>query len=242
MPHGFCLKERNPMNKKIYCVEDDVNILEMTTYALKTSGFDVMGFIDAASFKQQLDISLPDLVLLDIMLPDTNGLKILQSMKESESAIRNVPVIILTAKTSELDKVKGLDLGADDYITKPFGILELISRVKAVLRRSGTATDFSGSAPAVLCANGIELSPLGRTVTCDGKPVTLTYKEFELLYYLLRNRGKALTREEIMNDVWSFDYEGESRTVDMHIKSLRQKLENGNDAIVTVRGVGYKIP
>ena len=230
------------MNKKIYCVEDDVNILEMTTYALKTGGFEVMGFIDASSFLNQLAVSLPDLVLLDIMLPDTNGLKLLQNMRSEGSPMRNVPVIILTAKTSELDKVKGLDLGADDYITKPFGILELISRVKAVLRRSGVAADIPGTTSAVLCANGVELSPLGRTVTSNGAPVTLTYKEFELLYYLLKNRGRALTREEIMNDVWSFDYEGESRTVDMHIKSLRQKLENGNDVIVTVRGVGYKIP
>ncbi|MBQ9921677.1 MAG: response regulator transcription factor [Clostridia bacterium] len=230
------------MNKKIFCVEDDVNILEMTTYALKTSGFDVMGFIDATSFTNQLSVSLPDLVLLDIMLPDTNGLKLLQSMRCQDNPMRNVPVIILTAKTSELDKVKGLDLGADDYITKPFGILELISRVKAVLRRSGGTSDIPGATSAVLRANGIELSPLGRTVTANGVPVNLTYKEFELLYYLLKNRGRALTREEIMNDVWSFDYEGESRTVDMHIKSLRQKLDNGNDVIVTVRGVGYKIP
>ena len=230
------------MNKKIFCVEDDVNILEMTSYALKTGGFDVMGFTDAASFHNQLSISLPDLVLLDIMLPDTNGLKLLQNMRSENSPLRNVPVIILTAKTSELDKVKGLDLGADDYITKPFGILELISRVKAVLRRSGIASEIPETTSAVLRANGVELNPMGRTVTSNGQYVTLTYKEFELLYYLLKNRGRALTREEIMNDVWSFDYEGESRTVDMHIKSLRQKLENGNDVIVTVRGVGYKIP
>lgn len=230
------------MNKMIYCVEDDINILEMTSYALKTGGFDVMGFTDAASFQNQLSVSLPDLVLLDIMLPDTNGLKILQAMRSEISSARNIPVILLTAKTSELDKVKGLDLGADDYITKPFGILELISRVKAVLRRSGSATDIPGTTSAVLSANSIELNPLGRTVTCNGTPVTLTYKEFELLYYLLKNRGRALTREEIMSDVWSFDYEGESRTVDMHIKSLRQKLENGDNIIVTIRGVGYKIP
>lgn len=233
------------MNKMIYCVEDDTSILEMTSYALKTGGFDVMGFTDAASFTNQLSVSLPDLVLLDLMLPDTNGLKLLRDMRSEGSSMKNVPVIILTAKTSELDKVKGLDLGADDYITKPFGILELISRVKAVLRRSGASADtISGttSTSAVLCANGVELNPMGRTVTSNGEPVILTYKEFELLYYLLKNRGRALTREEIMNDVWSFDYEGESRTVDMHIKSLRQKLENGNDVIVTVRGVGYKIP
>lgn len=227
------------MAKKIYCVEDDASILEMTSYALKTSGFDAVGFPDAASFQKQLHRSVPDLVLLDIMLPDANGLSILQSMKESPAPISNVPVIILTAKTSELDKVKGLDLGADDYITKPFGILELISRVKAVLRRSGNADgNISGNS---LRVGNIELNAAGRTVTVDGKPISLTFKEFELLHYLMCNRGKVLTREKIMNDVWSFDYEGESRTVDMHVKSLRQKL--GADSVIfTVRGVGYKIP
>lgn len=227
------------MAKKIYCLEDDTSILEMTSYALKTSGFDAVGFPDAASFQKQLLHSVPDLVLLDIMLPDANGLSILQSMKESHAPISNVPVIILTAKTSELDKVKGLDLGADDYITKPFGILELISRVKAVLRRSGNADgNISGG---TLCVGNIELNAAGRTVTVDGKPISLTFKEFELLHYLMYNRGKVLTREKIMNDVWSFDYEGESRTVDMHVKSLRQKL--GTDSVIfTVRGVGYKIP
>lgn len=230
------------MAKKIYCVEDDTNILKMTTYALTTSGFDAVGFSDASSFKKQLDISLPDLVLLDLMLPDINGLKILQSMKESGAPLSNIPVIILTAKTSELDKVKGLDLGADDYITKPFGILELISRVKAVLRRTGISPEVPKNPPTALGAAGIELNPMGRTVTCNGKPISLTFKEFELLYYLLKNRGKALTREEIMNDVWSFDYEGETRTIDMHIKSLRQKLDGGDSTILTVRGVGYKIP
>ena len=231
------------MQKLIYCVEDDTNILEMTAYALKTGGFDVIGFSDASSFKQQMISRLPDLVLLDIMLPDANGLDILRDMKNSGAPIAEIPVILLTAKTSELDKVKGLDLGADDYISKPFGILELISRVKAVLRRSVSAQN-SGAAkesPAILRTGDIELNPLGRTVTLSGKHVILTFKEFELLYYLLKNRGKALTREEIMNDVWSFDYEGESRTVDMHIKSLRQKLDINASVILTVRGVGYKI-
>ncbi|MBE6689110.1 MAG: response regulator transcription factor [Ruminococcaceae bacterium] len=230
------------MSKTVFCVEDDTNILEMTTYALKTSGFDAFGFSDACSFKKQLEKSVPNLILMDIMLPDGNGLKLLEELKNGQAPLCDIPIIMLTAKTSELDKVKGLDLGADDYITKPFGILELISRVKAVLRRVSTSAEVSRNVtPNTICAGGIELNLLGRTVTYNGQDIPLTFKEFELLHYLLRNRGKALTREEIMNDVWSFDYEGESRTVDMHIKSLRQKLDEGGSTILTVRGVGYKI-
>lgn len=223
------------MAARVYLVEDDESIRELVLYALASSGYEARGFERADAFWEACEASAPSLVLLDIMLPGDDGLAILRRMKESVRTA-DIPVIMLTARATEYDKVKGLDSGADDYITKPFGVMELLSRIRAVLRRAG-----SGEEPAALCYGGICLDPGRRAVIAAGQPVTLTYKEFELLAFLLKNQGLVLTREKIMERVWGFDYEGESRTVDMHIKSLRHKLGACGEAIRTVRGVGYKI-
>lgn len=220
---------------RIYCVEDDESIRELVLYALHSSGFETRGFEDGESFFEALDQQLPSLVLLDIMLPGEDGLSILRKLRENGRTAR-IPVIMVTAKTSEYDKVTGLDTGADDYIAKPFGVMELVSRIRAVLRRTRTDTPAG-----VLTLGPITVDPARRTVTVSGQPVTLTYKEFELLSFLMRNEGLVLTRERLMETVWGFDFEGESRTVDMHIKSLRQKLGSCSEMIQTVRGVGYKI-
>ncbi len=219
----------------IYIIEDDADIREMERYALKNSGYETQGFTDADSFFRAVEKALPDLVLLDIMLPGRDGLSVLRSLRQSDRT-RDVPVIMVTAKGSELDKVKGLDLGADDYLTKPFGVLELVSRVKALLRR--TASREPGD---VLRCGEIVLEDERRSVSVGGAPVTLTFKEYELLKLLMRNQGIVLTREKIMDNVWGFDFEGESRTVDMHIKTLRRKLGDAGAAIQTVRNVGYKL-
>lgn len=219
----------------LYLVEDDVSIRELIIYALKTAGFHAVGFEEAKAFFEAVEQEKPALVLLDIMLPGDDGLSILKKLKSRETTAE-MPVIMLTAKGSEYDKVHALDLGADDYITKPFGVMELISRVKALLRRSGTAVQED------ICeANGIKIDLKRRLVTAQNQEITLTFKEFELLHYLLQNRGIVLSREKIMQVVWGFDFEGESRTVDMHIKLLRQKLGDSGNCIKTVRGVGYKI-
>lgn len=181
-----------------------------------------------------MEESTPRLVLLDIMLPGEDGMQLLHKMK-NDAAQRNIPVIMLTAKTTELDKVAGLDAGADDYITKPFSVLELLSRVRAVLRRS------QPTGAETLSCGEVTMDPLRRTVTSCGHPVELTYKEFELLCYMMRNCDIVLSRTRLMENVWGFDFEGESRTVDMHIKTLRQKLGAGGSIIKTVRGVGYKV-
>jgi len=215
----------------IYVVEDDDNIRELVCYALKSSGFEAVGFSEPKSFYSELKKVVPDLILLDIMLPSEDGLSILKRIKTEGN---NVPVIMLTAKDSELDRVRGLDLGADDYITKPFSIMELIARVKAVLRRA------SKTIP-ILQAGQIKIDNRRRTVTTEGHVITLTYMEYELLYYLMLNEGFVLTRNKLMDQVWGFDYEGESRTVDMHIKTLRQKLGTAGNIIKTVRNVGYKL-
>ncbi len=219
----------------IYCVEDDESIRELVLYALKGSGFAAEGFSAAPSFFAALQKKKPDCVLLDIMLPGTDGLQILKELRENPHT-GQIPVIMLTAKTSEYDKVKGLDMGADDYIAKPFGVMELISRVKALLRRSQ-----GQNAEHVLSYGDLTLDPDRRLVIAQNEKISLTYKEFELLYCLLQNQGIVLSRDKIMEKVWGFDFEGESRTVDMHIKSLRQKLGTMGKAIQTVRGVGYKI-
>ncbi|MEM1484661.1 response regulator transcription factor [Oscillospiraceae bacterium PP1C4] len=219
----------------IYLVEDDESIRELILYALGSSGFKPHGFENAADYWKAVDQTLPTLSILDIMLPGDDGLQILRQMKDT-ARTAEIPVIMLTAKATEYDKVKGLDLGADDYITKPFGVMELISRIRAVLRRVRPDGFI-----APLSYGGIALDEERRTVTANDKVVVLTYKEFELLAYLLRNENLVLSREKIMERVWGFDYEGESRTVDMHIKSLRQKLGVCGEAIQTVRGVGYKI-
>ncbi len=219
----------------IFLVEDDENIRELVLYALSSAGFAARGFESGETFWAFLSEETPDLILLDIMLPGDDGLSLLSKLKKGKSTA-GVPVIFLTAKTSEYDRVRGLDLGADDFITKPFSVLELISRVKAVLRRTRVTECKS------LTVGGIAIQPEKRIVLCDGEPVRLTYKEYELLHYMMENEGLVLSRDRIMEQVWGFDYEGESRTVDMHIRSLRRKLGQPGEAMIqTVRGVGYKI-
>lgn len=225
------------MGKWIYYVEDDTSIRELVLYALKTAEFQVMGFENAASFYKRMKEQQPDLILLDIMLPDEDGVSILKKLK-SRPDTENIPVIMMTVKSSEYDKVLGLDSGADDYITKPFGVMELISRVKAVIRRSDRS---KGSAGEVLKIGELVLDEQKHEVYARGQEVSLTFKEFELLSYLMKNRGLVLSRDKILNTIWNYEYEGESRTVDVHIGSLRQKLGTCGDFIKTIRGIGYKI-
>jgi len=217
----------------IYIVEDDENIREMESYALRNSGFEVFDFSDGTGFFDALQKRIPLLVVLDIMLPGEDGLEILRKLRQSERT-KNLPVIMVTAKTAEIDAVRGLDAGADDYITKPFGIMEFISRVKAVLRRSFKQEKED------ISYGGIYMDDKKRIVTADGKNCELTYKEYELLKYFMNNNGIVLSREMIMDKVWGTDFEGESRTLDMHIKTLRQKLGDAGSYIKTVRNVGYK--
>lgn len=219
------------MGKWIYYVEDDTSIRELVLYALKTAEFQVMGFENAASFYKRMKEQQPDLILLDIMLPDEDGVSILKKLK-SRPDTENIPVIMMTAKSSEYDKVLGLDSGADDYITKPFGVMELISRVKAVIRRSDRS---KGSAGEVLKIGELVLDEQKHEVYARGQAVSLTFKEFELLSYLMKNRGLVLSRDKILNTIWNYEYEGESRTVDVHIGSLRQKLGTCGDFIKTIR-------
>ena len=218
----------------IYIVEDDVNIREIERYALKNSGYEVEEFESGESLFKRLERAVPSLLLLDIMLPDEDGLEILGKLRANKNTAA-IPVIMVTAKTSELDKVKGLDLGADDYITKPFGVMELISRVKAMLRRSQKSQEKD----KVLKLGNIVLDREKHSVTVGKEPVELTYKEYELLKLLMTNAGIVTTRELILDRVWGIDFEGESRTLDMHIKTLRQKLKEEGSLIKTVRNVGY---
>ena len=223
----------------IYYVEDDTNIRDLTVYALKQAGFEAAGFAAAGEFFVACKRRLPELVLLDIMLPDEDGISILKRLK-SDAATAEIPVIMLSAKSSEIDKVTGLENGADDYITKPFGIMELLSRVKAVLRRSHVQKPEQQQ---VLSAHDLTIDLNQRTVVYLETEIVLTYKEFELLSYLVRNRGSAISRDRLLEQVWGFSYEGETRTVDAHVKTLRQKLEAAGctNLIHTVRGYGYKI-
>ena len=219
----------------IYIVEDDKNIREIEMFALKNSGYAVEEFENAKSFFSKTAEKVPDLVLLDIMLPDMDGLEIVKKLRSRPDTVR-IPIILVTAKTTELDKVKGLDIGADDYLTKPFGVMELISRVKALLRRSRALQDDKQ-----LVIGDITLDSERREVHVGGELCELTFKEFELLKLLMVNAGIVLHRDTIMADVWGTDYEGESRTLDMHIKTLRQKLGEAGNMIKTVRNVGYKM-
>ena len=220
----------------IFVVEDDVNIREIERYALKNSGYEVEEFECGATLFERLEQKVPDLMILDIMLPDEDGLEILTKVRANERTAQ-VPIIMVTAKTSELDKVKGLDLGADDYLTKPFGVMELISRVRALLRRAQAKPQVASK----LTYGDIVVDNDRHAADVCGEVCELTYKEFELLKYLILNKGIVLSRNKIMDQVWGFDYEGESRTVDMHIKTLRQKLGESGSCIKTVRNVGYMI-
>ena len=222
------------MNQTIYYTEDDENIRELVIYALKSSGFQAVGFENAKDFFKGMRSVLPDLILLDVMLPEEDGIEILKKLKR-DADYKNIPVIMLTAKSAEYDKVIGLDLGADDYVTKPFGVMELVSRIKAVLRRSKEQEKED-----VIEVEDIRLDRRQHIVTVSGKPIELTHKEFELLDYFMCNKGIVLTREKLLDTVWNMDFEGESRTVDVHIGLLRQKLGESGQLIVTVRGVGYK--
>lgn len=217
----------------IYAVEDDKNILEIEMFALKNSAYQVEGFECARDFYKKLDERLPDLVLLDVMLPDEDGLEIVGKLRKRPET-KKMPIIMVTAKTSELDKVKGLDVGADDYLTKPFGVMELIARVRAILRRTLEEEKF-------LSLGDIFLDDEKRTVYVKDEPCTLTFKEYELLKLLLHNAGIVVSREIILERVWGIDFEGESRTLDMHIRTLRQKLGEAGAMIRTVRNVGYMI-
>ena len=219
----------------IWCVEDDGSIRDIEVYALLSTGFEARGFEDGASFWEALGTDRPDLVVLDVMLPGVDGVELLKRMKQSEE-YRDIPVIMATARGSEYDKIKSLDLGADDYIVKPFGIMEMVSRVKAVLRRCSRPK----AAPLLQIA-GLILDPEKRTVTADGSRVSLTYKEYELLHLFLSHPGVAFTREQLLSNVWKSEYLGETRTVDMHIRTLRQKLGSYSSLIETVRNVGYRL-
>ncbi len=224
--------------RTVFLVEDDEDIRELTAYALENAGFTCTGFEDGDSFWEVLlaGASLPDMILLDIMLPGEDGLSILKKLRD-HSRYEEIPVIMLTAKSGEADKVRGLNFGADDYIAKPFGVTELIARIHAVLRRAASA----GREKGLLTYGNLALDNERHTVTADGEGVALTFLEFELLRYLLLNAGLVLSRDRLMDAVWGYDYKGESRTVDVHVKSLRQKLGTAGENIKTVRNVGYKL-
>ena len=217
----------------IYIVEDDIDIREMETFALKSAGLSVDAFADSETFFTALSERLPDLVLLDIMLPGRDGLAVLKELRENPTT-QAIPIMMVSAKTSEADRVRGLDSGADDYLVKPFGIMELVSRCKALLRRANRLLP-------VLAYETIEMDDERHRVTADGTDVEPTFKEYALLKYLLENCGTTVTRERLMEAVWGFAFTGESRTVDMHIKTLRKKLGPSGALILTVRNVGYQL-
>ena len=216
----------------IYIVEDDLDIREIELFALKNSGYQAAGFETAREFYKALETKLPELILLDIMLPDEDGMEILRRLR-ARADTQRIPVILVTAKASEIDKVKGLDGGADDYIAKPFGVMEMIARVKALLRRAAGA-----EADRLICGD-VMLDGEKRMVFVAGEAVELTYKEFELLKLLMKNHGIVISRDVIMERVWDSSFEGESRTIDVHVRSLRQKLGESGGLIKTVRNVGY---
>ena len=219
----------------IWCVEDDASIRDIEVYALQSTGFEAEGFADGAEFWEAVQKERPELVVLDVMLPGIDGVELLRRMK-TRAELRDIPVVMATAKGAEYDKIQGLDLGADYYLVKPFGVMELVSCVKAVLRRCAPKTPAQ-----VLRAGALELNPEERTVTVGGARVALTYKEFELLKLFLSNPGMAFTRDQLFNAVWGMDFVGETRTVDMHIRTLRQKLGSCGTLIETVRNVGYRL-
>lgn len=219
----------------IYIVEDDKNIRELESYALKSVGYKTGEFESGEEFYEACQKRIPDLIMLDIMLSGEDGLTILKNIRSGQNT-KNIPVIMVTAKSTELDKVKGFDLGADDYLPKPFGVMELVSRVKAILRRTQ-----NHSSTGDYIYKDISIDDSKHVVTSGGNTIDLTYKEYELLKYLMKNISIVLSREKIMEKVWGFDYEGESRTVDMHIKTLRKKLGVSGEYIKTVRNVGYKL-
>ena len=220
----------------IWCVEDDASIRDIEVYALNSAGFEARGFEDGSSFYAAItgEKEKPQLIVLDVMLPGIDGIELLRRIR-ANAALKQIPIVMATAKGSEYDRIQGLDLGADYYLTKPFGVMELISCVKAVLRRCGAEDEKS-----TLNACGISMNTLEHTVSADGERITLTYKEYELLKLFLSHMGTAFTREQLMEQVWGTDYMGETRTIDMHIRTLRQKLGKCGESIKTVRNVGYR--
>ncbi len=219
----------------IYCVEDDLNIRELIVYTLNSTGFKAKGFNSSKDFFPALAIEKPKLILLDLMLPEESGTEILSQLKSAIST-QNIPVILLTAKASEYDKVQGLNLGADDYITKPFGVMELVARIKAVLRRAQPQVSKDS-----IHYKNITIDPLRHVVQVNHQEVALTLKEFKLLVKLIENKSIVLTREQLLEEIWGYDYYGETRTVDVHIRTLRFKLKEAGQWIETIRGVGYKM-
>lgn len=219
----------------IWCVEDDTSIRDIEIYALKSTGFDARGFEDGASFLEALKSSRPELVILDVMLPGMDGVEILRKMKASTDYC-DIPVIMATAKGAEYDKIQSLDIGADDYLVKPFGMMEMVSRIKAVLRRYRPAESKN-----LLTVGGLVVNVNDHTAMIDGQRINLTYKEYELLKLFLSHPGTAFTRDQLFAEVWGMDYCGETRTVDMHIRTLRQKLGSYGSMIETVRNVGYRM-
>lgn len=220
----------------IYVVEDDTSILKLIEYSLRSKGYEVNCFENGNDFFEKLNEKKPDIVLLDIMLPDIDGIEILKRLKEKDDN-EDIWVVMITAKTSEYDIISALDSGADDYIKKPFSVMELLSRVGAIARRASTSEKDKN----ILEFNGIVMNNLKRVVTIDGKEVEFTFKEYELLKYLILNKNIVISREKLLNYIWGYDYEGETRTVDMHIKLLRDKLKEKRNYIKTIRGVGYML-
>ncbi len=224
----------------IYLLEDDESIRELVTYAITKSVEETRAFSSPSEFYAAFADETPSLILLDCMLPEEDGLTVLGKLRENK-ATENIPVIMLTAKSSEFDKVTALDLGADDYVVKPFGVMELVARVRALMRRTCRTAAETKEVSGTYSIGEITISETRREVLASGETLTLTYKEFELLLYLIKNRGIVLDRERILSSVWGYDFDGESRTVDVHIRTLRQKLGTAGELIETVRGVGYRI-
>lgn len=219
----------------IFVVEDDSGVRELELYALRQAGYLAEGFETPAEFRQALEKVVPDCVLLDVMLPNEDGLSLLRFLRR-DARTRRVPVILVTARDAEMDKVNGLDSGADDYLTKPFGVMELLARVRALLRRTQEK-----SAPETMTLGGITLNRESHRVTANGQEVTLTHMEFELLAFLMAHAGKAVTREVLLDDVWGMAYSGDTRTIDVHVRTLRQKLGECGRQIATIRNVGYRM-
>lgn len=221
----------------IWCVDDDHAIRDIEIYTLESTGYKARGFVDGGEMFEALKTEKPELIVLDIMLPGEDGVEILKKLRENPET-KNIPVIMATAKGLEIDKIQSLDMGADDYLVKPFGVMEMVSRIKAVLRRCRPTSDAEGN---VITLNGIVINENEHTVTVDSNLIALTLKEYDLLKLLISHPGKVYTREQLLSKIWGMDFLGETRTVDMHIKNLRQKLGPKSSMIKTVVGVGYRL-
>ncbi len=219
----------------IFCVEDDAGIREIEVYTLNSTGYEAEGFADGVALFERLRTKIPQLIVLDVMLPGEDGLMILKRLRSSPTT-RDIPVIMATAKGAEYDKIKGLDAGADDYLVKPFGMMEMVSRIRAVLRRTGASIE-----PVSFNVGSLSLNKREHSVTANGEYIELTLKEFDMLSALMSSPGVVFTRDRLLSEVWGLDYDGETRTVDVHIRTLRQKLGESGDLIKTVRGVGYRM-